>query len=63
LCGGKTVYSNYSNNHVILSVLRLEIFYFEIDNLDFLKDKISGNISSFQLEIKGVCSEHCADDE
>jgi Fur family ferric uptake transcriptional regulator len=63
-CGGKTVYSNHSNNHCHFECTESgKIFHFEIDNLDFLKDKIPGHISSFQLEIKGVCSEHCADDE
>lgn len=59
-CGGKTIYSNHSTNHCHFECTKTgKVFHFEIDNLDFLKDKIPGHISSFQLEIKGECSEHC----
>jgi Fur family ferric uptake transcriptional regulator len=62
-CAGKTIYSNNSKSHCHFECTESgKIFHFEIENLDFLKDKIPGHISSFQLEVKGVCSEHCAGD-
>ena len=59
-CSGKTIYSNEKKSHCHFECVETgEIVHFEIDNLDFLKDKIPGNIESFQLEVKGVCRKHC----
>jgi len=59
LCSGKTVYSNSLSNHCHFECTETgKIYHFEIDNLDFLKDKIPGDISSFQLEVKGICKNH-----
>lgn len=33
-----------------------KIIHFELNSLDFLKDKIPGTITSVQLEVKGVCN-------
>ena len=33
-----------------------KIIHFDVDSLDFLKNKIPGTISSFQIEVRGVCS-------
>ena len=60
ICDGKTIYSNTQNNHCHFECVETgKVFHFEIDNLDFLKNKIPGEIESFQLEVKGICSDHC----
>lgn len=57
-CQGKTIYSNQKKSHCHFTCSKTgEVFHFEIDNLDFLKDKIPGKIQSFQIEINGICTE------
>lgn len=58
LCGRRTVYSkgNRSHCHFVCEKTGKTI-HFEIDSLDFLKDKIPGDIKSFQLEVRGYCKE------
>ncbi len=53
-CNKKSVYSkgNKSHCHYICEDTG-EVTHFEIDNINFLKDKIPGTISSFQLEVRG----------
>ena len=34
-----------------------KVIHFDVDSLDFLKNKIPGSISSFQIEVKGKCEE------
>ena len=54
-CGGKTIYSTSKSNHCHFVCSQTgQVIHFEIDNLDFLKDKIPGDIESFQLEVKGT---------
>jgi Fur family ferric uptake transcriptional regulator len=59
LCDRRTLYSKQKNSHCHYICERTgKIIHFELENLDFLKkikDKIPGSISSFQIEIKGVC--------
>jgi Fur family transcriptional regulator, ferric uptake regulator len=55
-CDRKTVYSKGKKSHChFLCVKTGKVIHFDIDNIDFLKDKIPGTITSFQLEVKGVC--------
>jgi Fur family ferric uptake transcriptional regulator len=58
-CDGKTIYStkNRSHCHYVCEETG-EVIHFDIDNLDFLKDKIPGSIESFQIEVRGVCDTH-----
>ncbi|MFT4326142.1 MAG: Fur family transcriptional regulator [Candidatus Woesearchaeota archaeon] len=59
LCNRKTIYSKGKKSHCHFECEKTgKVFHFEIDNIDFLKDKIPGTISSFQLEVKGVCNKH-----
>lgn len=59
-CQGKTIYSNSKSNHCHFECVETgKVIHFNIDNLDFLKDKIPGNIVSFQLEVKGICDDVC----
>jgi len=54
-CSGKTIYSTKKRSHCHFECVESgKVIHFEIDNLDFLKDKIPGDIESFQLEVKGV---------
>lgn len=58
-CNGKYVYSNNkkSHCHFFCSDSGKE-FHFEIDDIDFIKDKIPvKNIESIQIEVKGKCQE------
>jgi len=57
ICDRKTIYSKGKKSHCHFECEKTgKIIHFEIDNLDFLKDKIPGTIKSFQLEVKGVCN-------
>jgi Fe2+ or Zn2+ uptake regulation protein len=59
ICDRKTLYSKENKNHCHFICERTgKIIHFELNNLDFLKTirkQIPGNISSFQLEVHGVC--------
>jgi len=58
ICDRRTIYStsNKSHCHFICEETG-KIIHFEIESLDFLKKKIPGDITSFQLEVKGICKE------
>jgi Fe2+ or Zn2+ uptake regulation protein len=56
-CEGKLIYSKEKKSHChFLCEETGKVIHFDIDSLDFLKDKIPGTISSFQIEVKGVCN-------
>ena len=58
LCNRKSVYSNNNKSHCHFECEKTgKIIHFEIDNIDFLRGKIPGSITSFQLEVKGVCKD------
>jgi len=58
ICNRRTIYSKGKNSHCHFICEKTgKIIHFEIDNIDFLKNKIPGNITSFQIEVKGVCDE------
>ncbi len=59
-CDNKLIYSteNKSHCHFVCEETG-EIIHFDIDSLDFLKDKIPGKISSFQIEVRGKCEKCC----
>lgn len=58
LCDRRTIYSTNNKSHCHFECEKTgKIVHFEIDSLDFLKKKIPGNITSFQLEVKGICEE------
>jgi Fur family ferric uptake transcriptional regulator len=58
-CDRRTLYSRERKSHCHFICEKTgKVIHFEIDNLNFLKNirnKIPGNISSVQLEIRGVC--------
>jgi len=56
-CNRRIVYSKGKKSHCHFECEKTgKIIHFEIDNIDFLKDKIPGTITSFQLEVKGICN-------
>jgi Fur family ferric uptake transcriptional regulator len=58
VCDRKTVYSKGKKSHChFICEETGEIIHFEIDNIDFLKDKIPGSITSFQIEVRGICKD------
>ncbi|MBD3249828.1 hypothetical protein GF336_07310 [Candidatus Woesearchaeota archaeon] len=56
-CDGKLIYSkeNKSHCHFVCEETG-KVIHFNIDSLDFLKDKIPGSITSFQIEVRGICT-------
>jgi Fe2+ or Zn2+ uptake regulation protein len=56
-CNGKIVYSKENRSHCHFFCEETgKVIHFDINSLDFLKDKIPGSITSFQLEVKGICN-------
>jgi Fe2+ or Zn2+ uptake regulation protein len=61
-CNGKLVYSTVNKSHChFICEETGEVIHFDVDSLDFLKNKIPGNISSFQIEVRGKCK-YCLKD-
>ena len=59
-CDRKTVYSRENKSHCHFVCEKTgRIIHFQIESLDFLKDKIPGSIESFQLEVRGQCKDDC----
>lgn len=57
LCDKKTIYSKNNNNHCHFICEKTgKVIHFTIDSLDFLKNKIPGSITSYQIEIRGICN-------
>ncbi|PIN80506.1 hypothetical protein COV13_03430 [Candidatus Woesearchaeota archaeon CG10_big_fil_rev_8_21_14_0_10_32_9] len=58
VCDRRNIYSKGQKSHCHFMCEKTgKIIHFEINNLDFLKNKIPGSIKSFQLEVKGICRE------
>lgn len=58
ICDRKTIYSKQAKSHCHFTCEKTgKITHFEIDNIDFLKNKVPGKITSFQLEVKGICDD------
>ena len=59
-CDRRQVYSKQKKSHCHFICEKTgKTTHFEIDSLDFLKNKIPGTIKSFQLEIRGICKNDC----
>jgi len=57
-CNRRTVYSKRNRSHCHFVCEKTgKTTHFNIDSLDFLRDKIPGSIKSFQLEVRGVCND------
>jgi Fe2+ or Zn2+ uptake regulation protein len=58
ICNNKALYSKDKKSHChFICEETGKITHFDIDSLDFLKNKIPGSITSFQIEVKGKCTE------
>jgi Fe2+ or Zn2+ uptake regulation protein len=56
ICDRKQTFSKENKSHCHFICEKTgKIIHFNIDSLDFLKNKIPGSIKSFQIEIKGIC--------
>ncbi len=56
-CGGRTAYSKQNKGHCLFICENTgKTTHFNIDSLDFLKGRIPGSITSFQLEVRGQCN-------
>lgn len=61
LCDRKSVYSKQNKSHCHFICEKTgKVTHFEIDSLDFLKDKIPGSITSYQIEVRGICKDNCS---
>lgn len=59
-CNRRNIYSKGKKSHCHFECEETgKVIHFDIDNIDFLKDKIPGTITSFQIEVKGVCNKCC----
>jgi Fe2+ or Zn2+ uptake regulation protein len=58
VCNRKKVYSKEMKSHCHFICEKTgKVTHFNIDSLDFLKNKIPGMIKSFQIEVRGKCEE------
>lgn len=58
LCDGRHVYSKEKKSHCHFVCEKSgKVIHFDVGSIDFLKDKIPGKISSFQIEVHGVCED------
>ena len=58
LCNRRRVYSSEKRSHChFICENSGKIVHFDVDSLDFLRNKIPGDVNSFQLEVRGVCKE------
>lgn len=54
ICDRKIIYSKNKKSHCHFKCIKSgKIFHFEVNNIDFLKNKIPGKIKSFQIEVEG----------
>lgn len=59
-CNNKLLYSKNKKSHChFICEESGKVIHFDIDTLDFLKDKIPGSITSFQIEVRGKCKDCC----
>jgi len=57
-CNGRLSYSKDQKSHChFICEETGKVTHFNVDSLDFLKNKIPGTITSFQIEVKGKCNE------
>ena len=57
-CNNRLLYSKDKKSHChFICEETGKVVHFDVDSLDFLKNKIPGSISSFQIEVRGKCEE------
>jgi len=56
-CEGSRVFTKQKRSHChFICEETNKVIHFDVDNIDFLKDKVPGEIRSFQIEVRGVCN-------
>lgn len=56
VCNRRMIYSKDKRSHCHFICEKTgKTIHFDIESLDFLKNKIPGEITSFQLEVRGIC--------
>jgi Fur family ferric uptake transcriptional regulator len=56
ICDRKMIYSPEKNNHCHFICQQCEqVTHFTIDKIDFLKEKIKGEVCHFQIDVFGTC--------
>ena len=56
-CNNKMIYSKDQKSHChFICEETGKVIHFDVDSLDFLRNKIPGSITSFQIEVKGKCN-------
>ena len=53
MCDRRQVYSKTKHHCHYIDEDTGKVTHFHVDSLDFLKDKLPGNITSFQIEVRG----------
>jgi len=57
MCDRRKIYSKEQKSHCHFVCKETgKIIHFDIESIDFLKNKIPGKITSFQLEVRGICN-------
>jgi Fur family ferric uptake transcriptional regulator len=57
-CNNRLLYNKEKKSHChFICEETGKVIHFDVDSLDFLKNKIPGSISSFQIEVRGKCKE------
>jgi Fur family ferric uptake transcriptional regulator len=55
-CDGRVTYSNEKKNHCHFVCVKCgRLTHFDVDNIDFVKKKIAGEMCHFQIEVHGLC--------
>jgi Fur family ferric uptake transcriptional regulator len=57
-CGGRATYSYDKKNHCHFVCMKCNrLVHFDVDNIDFVKKKIDGEMCHFQIEVHGICND------
>ena len=57
-CGRRKVYTREQRSHCHFVCEKTgRTIHFDLDDVEFLKNKIPGSITSIQLEVRGVCDD------
>jgi Fur family ferric uptake transcriptional regulator len=57
-CNRRMIYSKDDDNHCHFTCQRCgRVKHFNVDKVDFLKNKIKGEVCHFQIDVHGVCED------
>jgi len=56
LCNRRLIYSKEKTNHCHFICQKCnKVIHFDVDEIDFLRKKIRGDICHFQIDVHGIC--------